>query len=352
MEPRQRVLAALRREVPDRVPILDSVDEPALLSVAHLLDVGLPDLREPLAYSELACRLTLRLGLDGIGLEFPRGQQRIDDSLLVDRWGCTYRPSSHGTAVPLSGPIESLEDMRGFTMVDQIRSEDFAAIRFTRERLGSAYPVVVWFPDMFRVSWTLRGGMQKLLIDFVRSPDLAHSLARTATDWILGVIAGCQEAGADVLVLDGDIAEERDTLFSMAHFDSFLAPYYQEVVEAAHRRGLPILKHTDGNAWRFLDVLADIGFDGFNPIQPQCMDLAEVKEHIGSRMCLVGNIDCRDLLVFGSEEEVKRTVRETIQIAAPGGGFILHSSNSIHPKVRPENFVAMVEAGLEYGRYE
>ncbi|MFQ5753006.1 MAG: uroporphyrinogen decarboxylase family protein, partial [bacterium] len=77
----------------------------------------------------------------------------------------------------------------------------------------------------------------------------------------------------------------------------------------------------------------------------------EVQEHVAGKACILGNIDCRDLLPFGMEEEVIETVRETIQKAAKGGGYIISSSNSIHPGCKPENYIAMVEAAHKYGAY-
>jgi uroporphyrinogen decarboxylase len=81
------------------------------------------------------------------------------------------------------------------------------------------------------------------------------------------------------------------------------------------------------------------------------MDIAEAKAKLGDRLCLVGNIDCVEVLVSAGRDEVVSTVRETLRIAAPGGGYILSSSNSIHSDVKPENYLAMVEAGLEFGVY-
>ena len=81
------------------------------------------------------------------------------------------------------------------------------------------------------------------------------------------------------------------------------------------------------------------------------MDIAEVKEHLAGKACVLGNIDCRDLLPFGTEEEVEQTVKETIQQAGKGGGYIISSSNSIHPGCKPENYIAMVKAVHRYGLY-
>ncbi|MCK4816239.1 nucleoside 2-deoxyribosyltransferase, partial [bacterium] len=116
-----------------------------------------------------------------------------------------------------------------------------------------------------------------------------------------------------------------------------------------HCRGSMIAKHSDGNVWQLLDEWMEVGFDGFHPIQPQCMDIKEVKHYVGKKMALIGNIDCRTLLVLGSEEEVKETVKETIEVAAPGGSYIISSSNSIHPNCKPQNYIAMVEAAHQYG---
>jgi uroporphyrinogen decarboxylase len=58
-----------------------------------------------------------------------------------------------------------------------------------------------------------------------------------------------------------------------------------------------------------------------------------------------------ELLCTGTQGEVRDAVRRAIEIAAPGGGYILSESNSLHPGVKPENCIAMFEAAKEYGRY-
>jgi uroporphyrinogen decarboxylase len=100
-----------------------------------------------------------------------------------------------------------------------------------------------------------------------------------------------------------------------------------------------------------MDGFAEAGFDGFHPVQPQCMDIGKVKAEYKDRLCILGNIDCMYLLPFGSEEEVEQSVKETIAAAAPGGGYVISSSNSIHPGCKPENYIAMVKAARKYGDY-
>jgi uroporphyrinogen decarboxylase len=45
----------------------------------------------------------------------------------------------------------------------------------------------------------------------------------------------------------------------------------------------------------------------------------------------------------GSQTQVQEAVKETITKAAPGGGYILASSNSIHPSVKPDNYKQMID---------
>lgn len=81
------------------------------------------------------------------------------------------------------------------------------------------------------------------------------------------------------------------------------------------------------------------------------MELTKVKELIGDRVCLAGNIDCAHLLPFGSAEDVRDAVKQTIDDAGKGGGYILTSSNSIHSSCKAENLVAMINACHEFGQY-
>ena len=122
-------------------------------------------------------------------------------------------------------------------------------------------------------------------------------------------------------------------------------------IDAEHYKSLKIFKHTDGNHWKIMEDLIEVGFDGIHPIQPQSLDLTEVKKQIGDRICLLGNIDCRETLVTKSVREVEEEVRRAIGVAGPGGGYILSSSNTIHPGVEAENYIAMVKATHEYGVY-
>ncbi len=80
------------------------------------------------------------------------------------------------------------------------------------------------------------------------------------------------------------------------------------------------------------------------------MDLRAVKAKYGRRLCLIGNIDSSRTLPYGTPEDVAHEVREAIDIAAPGGGYILASDHSLHDGIPIDNITTMFRVGAEYGR--
>lgn len=191
-----------------------------------------------------------------------------------------------------------------------------------------------------------------MLMDYLVDPQLVHDLARISLDFNMATIDIAVKLGADVIFLVGDLAGEQTTIMSPEHYREYIRPYHNEIVKYTHQKGAKIVKHSDGNVWPILDDLIEAGFDGIHPIQPQCMEIAKVKEYLGGRVCILGNIDCRSLLPFGTKEEVREAVKETIKKAAPQGGYIISSSNSVHPGCKPENYITMVEAAHEYAIYK
>ena len=130
-------------------------------------------------------------------------------------------------------------------------------------------------------------------------------------------------------------------------FRTLFLPYWRRVAEAIT---LPWIFHSDGNFLPLLDDLLSLGMDALNPIEPDAIDIIALRRRLGQGCALVGNIDI-NALALASPEAVERLTRDTIRQVAPGGGFILTSSNSIPGYCRVENVLAMVRACRRYGDY-
>ena len=360
MNGRERIQTALERGQPDMVPIWEmAYNEASIIGIARhfLAEEELPapklnmDMTDTERFQLLNGLITFvrELDLDGVTAVSLAPRERLDQEHIRDAIGVVYHLSEVGEPYPVDGPIREAADLAGFRMRTPMDT-DFLML----DLLRATFPdrsVAYHMPATFKLSWTLRGSMERLLMDYILNPHLVHDLARIVTNHCFEVIDKAFEKGADFIACEGDLAHNPGPLMSPRHYEEFIGPYHREICEYVHKHGGKIIKHSDGNLTPLVPGLLKAGFDGIHPIQPQCMDIGETKKEFGPQACILGNIDCSYLLVFGTPDEVRQSVKETIAKAAPGGGYIISSSNSIHPGCRPENYLAMVEAARAYGRY-
>jgi uroporphyrinogen decarboxylase len=159
------------------------------------------------------------------------------------------------------------------------------------------------------------------------------------------------EAGVDGLWISEDYGDSTRPFFRLNHFREYVLPYFAELADYVDSLGVPALLHSCGCMKDYLPDIAQTKIKSIHPLQRTAgMDLRAIKQEYGSRFCLIGNIDSSRTLPFSSPEEVKAEVREAIDIAAPGYGYILASDHSIHDGIPVENVVAMFSEAAQYGR--
>jgi uroporphyrinogen decarboxylase len=141
-------------------------------------------------------------------------------------------------------------------------------------------------------------------------------------------------------------------MLSNKYFSLHVIPILKSLVETAKVGGAYVFKHTDGNIMPIMDLIISSGIDALHPIDPNAgLNLGEVKQKYGDKITLMGNVDCAHTLSWGTAEEVREEVKRCFRQGAKGGGYICMSSNSIHSAVKPENYLEMVKAIREYGKY-
>ena len=148
-----------------------------------------------------------------------------------------------------------------------------------------------------------------------------------------------------------DIAHNTGLLIHPKYLRKYMFPWYRKMGDVCRDKGVGFIFHSDGDCTEVMDDLVDCGFHAFNPIQPKCMDIVEVKKNWGEKLCLIGNINLDSTLTRGTPEDVRAEVYERIRTIGPGGGYMVSSSNSITDYVPLENMKAMIDATFEFGRY-
>ncbi len=356
MTPRRRFLTALARRQPDRVPVWELIINPPTLtawgasSFAEFADAE--DLDGITVFEDTPVRPLSREEADELSARRQLPEPLAPETHVMDHWGCIWGKTDFGIPYPVTGPIQDADALRHWTPPDPDEDSLLHSLRAAVERFRGRRAVVFLTHDGFEFVHYLLGGLDRLMLAYLDSPRLVHQLAEIVIDYKIRLMQKAAAAGADAVVSGDDYAGRTGPLMSPSHFREFVFPYLRRSVAAAHALGVPYIKHTDGNVWPLLEMMLEAGIDALDPIEPIAgMDIGEVKQHYGDRIALVGNVDCTELLPHGTPEQVREAVKETLAKAAPGGGYILASSNSIHPAVRPENYRAMVDAAREWGRY-
>ena len=339
MNSAERVLAALRGEQPDRVPVIESV-----------IDVGVrralfPDAVEFGAFSDA-------IGLDAVGAGCVFERRDETQTSYVDEWGVTYRKSAETLAHPVGGSVTNMDQLRAYTPPDPDAPWRLGDIPGLVDRYKGHKAITFHHRAAFMWAAYL-AGLDHLLLSFAADPEFAHALMDVVVETNITIARRAVRAGVEVVILGDDYAHNFAPMMSPAHFEEFIYPRLKKAIAAIHEEGALCIKHSDGNLWAILDLIVAAGPDAINPLEPMAdMDMGRVKAAFGKQVSLVGNIDCGELLSHGTPAQVEAAVRDCIAAGAPGGGFILSSSNSIHSSVDPANYQAMVQAGLTYGTYD
>jgi len=183
-------------------------------------------------------------------------------------------------------------------------------------------------------------------------PDLVERFLNMQADQACEVIDAMAAMGVHIVWGGGDFCTNHGPIYSPAHFRQFMLEPLKRMTARCHEHNLPYVFRTDGVIWPVAqELFVKSGVDGYGEIDKQAgMDLAEIRQRL-PHLILWGNIDCGQTLTSGTLEDVAAETRACIDAAAPGGGYILGSSNVVHSGVPPENFLKMIETCRDYGRY-
>jgi uroporphyrinogen decarboxylase len=205
---------------------------------------------------------------------------------------------------------------------------------------------------LFELAWEMRG-LDGLLMDFMANKAFAEYLLDRITSIRCDMAARYAKAGVDILRLGDDFGTQHSLIMSPAMFREMLKPRLAAIIAAAKEQNPDILIffHSDGSITPLIEDLIEIGVDVLNPVQPECIDLVDVKKKFGDRLSFWGGVGTQTTMPFGSPQEVKQAVKRVIEILGSGGGAVLAPTHALQPDVPWENVVAFFEAVDEFGWY-
>jgi len=184
-----------------------------------------------------------------------------------------------------------------------------------------------------------------------QKPDFVKKVIDFQTDLYIKYLDAIMKSGGDVVIGEDDLGQKTGPLMRPELIEKLFGDSYRRVSELVHKQNKKLIWHSCGNIYAFLDKFVEWGFDGLLTMEPTAgMELGRVREQVGHKLVLVGNLDVSYLLVRGTREEIEDAVKKAIRDAAKGGGYILAQSHT-HSSVDPTRLAWMIEAAHKYGKY-
>jgi uroporphyrinogen decarboxylase len=347
MTPRQRVLAALRRQEPDRTPRELSWGSftPALMQIFRARTCA----EDPAEYWNYEVR----------SVEYhnppPDEAQRQrtlaqDRQAQVDSFGVGHLSGAYlhfeDFVHPLAG-AQTLNEILDYPLPDLTAPACWAHLAPETAALQARQLAAASTGDLcvFETAFALRG-LEALLADLLLNPEMAQALFERLTALRAFQVEAYARAGCDVLLLGDDVASQRGMLMSPPAWRRFLKPCLARLIEAARRVKPEILifYHSDGDCRAIIPELIEVGVDILNPVQPECMDPVALKAQYGLRLSFWGCIGTQTTFPFGSPAEVRAAVHRLIETVGRGGGLLLAPTHVLEPEVPWENVLAFFDA--------
>ena len=345
MTPRERWLAVVKREKPDRVPMYYRATGEATQKL--LLHLGCQNTAE--MFERLHIDQTFGVGPRYVGPPHPPGEDMFGRRFRdVDYGSGSYTECIHH---PLA-EYESVEEIRAGYTWPSVDWFDFSEI--PRQVEGVEDRVITGGgSEPFLLYKDLRGE-EEAFIDLLLHPDIVHycleqlyGFCYENTRRIYEQIPG----RVTVTSVAEDMGAQDRLLYSHEHLEEFFFPYMKRMMDLAHQAGAYVNTHSDGAIRELLPDLIEMGTDIVNPVQWRCagMEREGLKRDFGDALIFEGGMDNQYTLPFGTVEEVRQEVRDNIRILGAGGGFIMTPCHNIQVVGPPENVVAMYETGYEEG---
>ncbi len=352
--PRDRILATLNHQTPDRIPTEGWFHHEVMAKLKEHFGTGDWHVVEhELGIEGWACV--------GIGLRFGDYHQRttprpdhcdgrravwLDRRTYEDPWGVRFRLDEHDRYEQwLSGPLQDAETADDIACLRMPQLDDVHEPEGLAEQVEKLkeldYFVSGGVENPFKRYWHLRG-FENALADYLIKPELLRAAYDHLFSLSTDIAVRLTRAGVDMIKVVGDIAMQDRVLMGPDLWREYDKRYWAYLIDLCRQNNPDVhfFFHSDGDLTGVMDDLIEVGFDVINPIQPECMDPYEAHERWGDRATMHGCVSIQRTLPFGTPAEVEREVKDLIDHCGRDGGLVLMPSNVIQPDTPVENIIA------------
>ena len=364
MTPRERMIATLSHRRPDRVPIHLGCREEVMADlrthyavesdreVAEILDADLcRDVAAPTRFRPFEERLA-RQSPDRIGRA---GWDHViwhDQRTFEDRWGVVQRIGADGKYLQwVSGPFVESEDLDRFPWPTD---DDFQPPADLARQVAAHKQAGYWVTGSapvhpFKQAWHMRG-FENFLCDYVLNPRWVERIYERVVAFNLRGCRALAAAGVDMISFWGDVAMQDRMIVPPDAWRRLDKPVWRTILAETREvnRDVRFFFHSDGDVRPIIDDIIEVGFDVLNPLQPECVNPAEIKARWGGAITLDGGGSVQRTLPRGTPDDVRREVDFLLATCAYDGGYVFRASNAVSFDCPVENVVTFYETARDY----
>lgn len=345
---KERVMAVLSGEIPDRIPIYECLLNDGILEHFGGKPIAAGD-KEALTR---ACSGCLDISHPIFGPYEP-GEVILPDGKrkVYERW-TEWTIPLHGRTLEnmLENIKKEIEEFEAYKPdVNEVRQWK----KHAKEMNGFSGDMVyihvgvelAILPDTMEEGIYLYADYPELVLRWNKVKNRKHLL------W-LDAIADSEDS--PVMIIWNDLGIKGRLIYPEYMLEKLFYPALRDACELIHSKGMKVLFHCDGNVNEIMESLVQFRIDAFNPLEISSgMDYASYKEKFGKRVPLVGGLDAVEILALGSVDRVVEETKRLISIAGKDGGLIAGSaSGEIDNSMPPENVLAYFETVWKYGVYK
>ena len=364
MNSKERVSTALRRGVPDRVPLQFDLCRSLTDAFGEKLNIPVhytTSYFEDVTYRISANELRLAMGSDCVivGGSLPSGYEhpKTNDGCVINEFGMKMRqgPLYMETVEAPLADVTSVQAVKDFPFPDPLASGRFDDAKKYIEKYKDDYFIIGDLElTMFEMSWHMVG-LEKFLVDMSLGEDYVGALFDRVLAFTIGIGKTLVELGVDAIWTGDDIGAQQNMLISPRMWRNQFKPRHGELFQElkATNPDVLIAYHSDGVVAPVLDELIEIGMDVFNPVQPNVPghNPDELKAKFGDKVAFWGAIDQQYLLPQGTPEEIEADVAKKIDVLGAGGGYLCSPVHIVQSDVSMENVEAFISAVKKHGVY-
>ncbi len=279
----------------------------------------------------------------------------IPEGAYIDGAGVLQIPAGFYHFMGMVSPLrnaQTLEELEEYPWPELDGwNEDYMAEE-VRKAHEKGMPACTWTGHMYEEAWQIRG-LEEFLTDMVARPEFAAFILDRLADRNLRIAQAAARAGVDFLRTGDDVANQEALMFHPDVWRRFLKSRWGKVYAAAReiKPDIDIWYHSDGDIYAIIPELLEIGVTIFNPIQPECMDIVDVKKKWGDRMVMDGTVGTQTTMPFGTADEVRRVVAERVRTLGRDGALIISPTHVLEPEVPVANVVAFFETAHEARKF-